>query len=98
MKNKNNVWFNTSWFCRKVCKKQLQQDLETILNILEKQKAEIEKKYKMIDLMAEEFEDLKLAYFKKEDGGEFFGKYRTYNKNEWKQYFKKKAEEIPEQN
>lgn len=23
MKNKNNVWFNTSWFCNKVCKKKL---------------------------------------------------------------------------
>lgn len=23
MKNKNNVWFNTSWFCRGICKKQL---------------------------------------------------------------------------
>ncbi len=23
MKNKKNVWFNTSWFCNKVCKKEL---------------------------------------------------------------------------
>ena len=23
MKNKNNVWFNTSWFCRGICDKQL---------------------------------------------------------------------------
>ena len=42
--------------------------------------------------MAEEFENLKLAYFKKEDGGEFMGKYRTYNKNDWKQYFERKVE------
>lgn len=53
---------------------------------------ECERKDKMIDLMAEEFENLKLAYFKKEDGGEFMGKYRTYNKNDWKQYFKEKVE------
>lgn len=53
---------------------------------------ECEKKDKIIDLMAEEFENLKLAYFKKEDGGEFMGKYRTYNKNDWKQYFKEKVE------
>lgn len=60
--------------------------IETVLNLLEK-------KDKMIDEMAEKFEDLKLAYLKKEDGGEFFGKYRTYNKNEWKQYFERKVEE-----
>ena len=23
MKNKNNVWFNTSWFCKGICDKQL---------------------------------------------------------------------------
>ena len=62
---------------------QLQNDIETVLNLLEK-------KDKIIDLMAEEFENLKLAYFKKEDGGEFMGKYRTYNKNDWKQYFERK--------
>ena len=59
--------------------------IEIVLNLLEE-------KDKMIDLMAEEFEDLKLAYFKKEDGGEFMGKYRTYNKNDWKQYFERKVE------
>ena len=63
---------------------QLQNDIETVLNLLEK-------KDKIIDLMAEGFEDLKLAYFKKEDGGEFMGKYRTYNKNDWKQYFENKV-------
>lgn len=62
------------------------QVLETALNLLEK-------KDKIINLMAEEFENLKLAYFKKEDGGEFMGKYRTYNKNDWKQYFERKVEE-----
>ena len=54
---------------------------------------QLQNKDKIIDLMAEKFEDLKLAYFKKEDGGEFMGKYRTYNKNEWKQYFERKVEE-----
>ena len=52
----------------------------------------VEKKDKQIDLMAEKFEDLKIAYLKKEDGGEFMGKYRTYNKNDWKQYFERKVE------
>lgn len=60
--------------------------IESALNLLEK-------KDKIINLMAEEFENLKLAYFKKEDGGEFMGKYRTYNKNDWKQYFERKVEE-----
>ena len=59
--------------------------IESALNLLEK-------KDKIINLMAEEFENLKLAYFKKEDGGEFMGKYRTYNKNDWKQYFERKVE------
>ena len=59
--------------------------IESVLNLLEK-------KDKIINLMAEEFENLKLAYFKKEDGGEFMGKYRTYNKNDWKQYFERKVE------
>ena len=60
--------------------------IEAVLNLLEK-------KDEIINLMAEEFENLKLAYFKKEDGGEFMGKYRTYNKNDWKQYFERKVEE-----
>ena len=59
--------------------------IEIVLNLLEK-------KDKIINLMAEEFENLKLAYFKKEDGGEFMEKYRTYNKNDWKQYYERKVE------
>lgn len=51
------------------------------------------KKNKMIELMTEELQDAKLAIFKKEDGGEFLGKYRCYNKEDWKQYFEKKVEE-----
>ena len=80
--------------------------IETALNLLEKKdidiietkeanrqlSIELQKKDKIINLMAEEFENLKLAYFKKEDGGEFMGKYRTYNKNDWKQYFERKVE------
>lgn len=80
--------------------------IETALNLLEKKdidiieakeanrqlSVELQKKDKIINLMAEEFENLKLAYFKKEDGGEFMGKYRTYNKNDWKQYFERKVE------
>lgn len=45
-----------------------------------------------IDLITEKFENLRIAYFKKEDGGEFMGNYTPYNKNDWKQYFEKKVE------
>ena len=74
--------------------KQLQQDLETILNLIENQKAEIEKKDKeikclkclhntqveIIDLMAEEFVSKTLMY-------------SDMTKEEVKEYFGNKAEE-----
>ena len=51
------------------------------------------KQNKIIDEMAKELEELKLCRFKREDGGELLGKYRCYNKQDWKQYFEKKVEE-----
>ena len=42
--------------------------------------------------MAQMLEELKLCYFKKEESGELLGKYRCYNKEDWKQYFKEKVE------
>ena len=50
------------------------------------------KQSKMIDEMAIMLERLKICYLKKEDGGELLGKYRCYNKDDWKQYFEKKVE------
>lgn len=67
------------------------RQLEIALNLIQEQQKDNEKKDKIIDLMAEKFEDLKLAYLKKENGGEIMGKYRTYNKNDWKQYFENQA-------
>lgn len=64
--------------------KQLQQDLETILNILEKQKAEIKKKDKQIDLMAE-------GLVKAHEW--FYSEFDNYTKEDFIKYFEKKAEE-----
>lgn len=63
-----------------------------LLNLIQKQQAELKKKDKIIDLMTEKFENLRIAYLKKEDGGEFMEKYTPYNKNDWKQYFEKEVE------
>lgn len=68
------------------------KQFNTVLNLIQKQQAELKKKDKIIDLMTEKFGNLRIAYFKKEDGGEFMGNYTPYNKNDWKQYFEKKAE------
>lgn len=51
----------------------------------------LEKKDKMINEMTKFVTDLKVAHFKKEEGGEFLGKYRCYNEVEWKQYFERKV-------
>lgn len=72
--------------------KKKDNDIRRMQELLDLSDANNVKKDKIIDLMAEELEDLKLAYFKKEDGGELIGKYRTYNKNDWKQYFTEKVE------
>lgn len=61
-------------------------------NRLEKIEFERDMANKVIDEMAQMLEGLKLCYFKKEDGGELLGKYRYYNKEDWKQYFKEKVE------
>lgn len=64
-----------------------QKAIETVLNMLKEKEAEIEKKDKMIDLMAEFIEkvtvDLKVA----------FGENMLWNQNEIKQYFERKAEQ-----
>lgn len=67
------------------------RELETILNLIQSKHKEIQKKDKQIDEMASFITDLKLAHFKRENGGEFLGKYRCFNKEEWKQYFERKV-------
>lgn len=64
-----------------------------LITIIENQQAELEKKDKMIDEMAEMITEAKFCYFKKKVGGELLGKYRCYNQKEWKEYFEKKVEE-----
>ena len=70
------------------------------VNIIDEVKGEVVKLYKEINKqnkiiyeMVTMLEELKICYFKKEDGGELLGKYRCYNKDDWKQYFEKKVEE-----
>ena len=62
-----------------------QQAIETVLS-------ELEKKEAIINEMSKFIENLKLSWFKKEDGGEFLGKYRFYNQEEWIEYFTNKVE------
>ena len=58
-----------------------------------KLKQENKKLNKIIDEMATMLEKAKITYFKKEEGGELLGKYRCYNKDDWKQYFEEKVED-----
>ena len=53
---------------------------------------ELEKKDKIIDLMAEFLGEKDMGYYKKEEGGEFLGIMRRYSKEDWKQYFERKSE------
>lgn len=63
----------------------LADDIEKVLNMLKEKDEEIEKKDKIIDLMAEFIEkvtvDLKIA----------FGENMLWNRNEIKQYFEREA-------
>ena len=65
--------------------KELSQAIEIVLNMLKEKDEEIEKKDKIIDLMAEFIEkvtvDLKIA----------FGENMLWNRNEIKQYFEREA-------
>ena len=74
--------------------------IETVLSMLKEnsaelaeKNAEIEKKDKQIDLMAEFLGERDLGYYKNETGGEIFGIMRQYNKEDWKKYFERKSEE-----
>ena len=64
--------------------------LETVLSMLKEKDKEMEKKDKIIDLMAEFLEERDLGYYKNEIGGEILGIMRKYNKEEWKECFEDK--------
>ena len=57
-------------------------------------KVELEKKDKMIDLTLEFLAERDLGYYQKEEGGEIQGIFRKYNKDDWKQYFERKEENV----
>lgn len=57
-------------------------------------KTELEKKDKMIDLTLEFLAERDLGYYQKEEGGEIQGIFRKYNKDDWKQYFERKEENV----
>lgn len=59
--------------------------------LLIKKDNELKKKDKIIDLMAEFLGERDLRYYKNETDGEILGIIRKYNKEDWKQYFKRKA-------
>ena len=65
--------------------------IETVLSMLKQKDKEIEKKDKIIDLMAEFLGEKDMGYYKKEEGGEFLGIMRRYSKEDWKQYFESKV-------
>ena len=58
---------------------------------IEKKNKEIKEKDKQIDLIAEFLGERDLGYYKNETDGEILGIMRKYNKEDWKQYFKRKA-------
>ena len=64
--------------------------MQTVLSMLKEKDKEIEKKDKQIELMTEFLAGKDLGHYKRQDGGEILGRYRLYDKNEWKQYFKNK--------
>lgn len=80
-------------------------DLETVLSMLKENSAEIEQKNtelaeknaeierlnRQIDLIAEFLGERDLGYYKNETGGEILGIMRKYNKEDWKEYFERKA-------
>ena len=65
----------------------------TVLNMLKEKDKEMEKKNRIIDLMAEFLGEKDMGYYKKEEGGEFLGIMRRYSKEDWKQYFERKVSE-----
>ena len=65
---------------------------KTLIQYINQLEEKNNKQNKIIDEMTIMLEELKICHFKKEDGGEMLGKYRCYNKEDWKLYFKKKVE------
>lgn len=81
------------------------ENIETILSMLKENSAEIEQKNtelaeknaeierlnRQIDLITEFLGERDLGYYKNETGGEILGIMRQYNKEDWKEYFERKA-------
>lgn len=77
--------------------KKLQEDIETVLNLLKQKDAEIEKKDKMIDLMAEYISDLDIDedICKKQSDNNCDDINREVECKECiKQYFERKVEDV----
>lgn len=64
--------------------KKLQEDIETVLNMLKEKNAEIEKKDKMIDLILDKF---------KEGTEYYYSEFDYMTKEDLKQYFERKVED-----
>ena len=73
--------------------REMDKSADVLEEYIKQLEQENNKQNKIIDEMTILLEELKICYFKKEDGGELLGKYRCYNKEDWKQHFKKKVEE-----
>ena len=54
-------------------------------------KKKVDRQDKMIDLILEFLSEIDLGYYTKEESGEVLGIMRKYNKEDWKQYFERKA-------
>lgn len=81
------------------------KQFETVLSMLKENSAEIKKKNtelaeknaeierlnRQIDLITEFLGERDLGYYKNETGGEILGIMRKYNKEDWKEYFERKA-------
>lgn len=87
------------------CLRKQRYMFETVLSMLKQNSAEIEQKNtelaeknaeierlnRQIDLIAEFLGERDLGYYKNETGGEILGIMRKYNKEDWKEYFERKA-------
>lgn len=58
---------------------------------LAEKNTEIERLNRQIDLITEFLGERDLGYYKNETGGEILGIMRKYNKEDWKEYFERKA-------
>ena len=72
--------------------REMDKSADVLEEYIEQLEQNNKKQNKMIYEITILLEELKICYFKKENGGELLGKYRCYNKKDWKLYFEKKVE------